>query len=201
MIYFKNIELPPLDPIAAAGYAGAGKRATPEELALVERAYRELLPELSGRVCYTELSVTHIDGGVLLGDVELRSLSLAERLRDCSRAVVFAATVGLGPDRLIAKYSRVSSALSLAVSAVGSERVEALADAFCDLISAERLSQSCRTVERFSPGYGDLPLEVQKSIFELLSPGRYIGVMLGESLIMTPSKSVTAIVGIKARGD
>ena len=48
---------------------------------------------------------------------------------------------------------------------------------------------------RFSPGYGDLSLEVQKEIFSLLDCPRKIGVSLGDSLLMTPSKSVTAIIG------
>ena len=49
---------------------------------------------------------------------------------------------------------------------------------------------------RFSPGYGDLPLEMQRDIFRVLDCSRKIGLTLNESLLMSPSKSVTAIVGI-----
>jgi cobalamin-dependent methionine synthase I len=49
---------------------------------------------------------------------------------------------------------------------------------------------------RFSPGYGDLPLEFQKTVFLLLNPEKYIGLTLSESLLMTPIKSVSAIIGI-----
>ena len=51
---------------------------------------------------------------------------------------------------------------------------------------------------RFSPGYGDLPLEFQREIFRALDVPRRIGVSLGSSCLMSPSKSVTAIVGIKS---
>jgi len=49
---------------------------------------------------------------------------------------------------------------------------------------------------RFSPGYRDLPLTLQREIFTLLEPSRRIGLSLNASLLMSPSKSVTAIVGI-----
>ena len=126
-----------------------------------------------------------------------RSLCLC----DCDSAVLFVATVGGAPDRLMAKYSHVSPAASLAVSAVGSERVEALCDLFCAELAAENATRGRVTVQRFSPGYGDLPLSVQRDIFSVLAPHKHIGVMLGDSLLMSPSKSVSAIVGIKPRKD
>ena len=49
---------------------------------------------------------------------------------------------------------------------------------------------------RFSPGYGDLPLSLQRDIFRVLDCPRKIGLTLNESLLMSPSKSVTAIVGL-----
>ena len=55
--------------------------------------------------------------------------------------------------------------------------------------------------DRFSPGYGDLPLDVQKNIFPLLDCERKIGLTLNESLIMSPSKSVTAFVGMARQAD
>ena len=49
---------------------------------------------------------------------------------------------------------------------------------------------------RFSPGYGDLPLDAQKMIFSILSPEKHIGLTLNASLMLSPTKSVTAFVGI-----
>lgn len=54
-----------------------------------------------------------------------------------------------------------------------------------------------RLKPRFSAGYGDLPLEVQKDIFRVLDCPRKIGLTLNDSLLMSPTKSVTAIVGIE----
>ena len=44
--------------------------------------------------------------------------------------------------------------------------------------------------------YGDLPLEAQRDVFALLNPEKRIGVTLNDGLLMSPSKSVTAIAGI-----
>ena len=54
-------------------------------------------------------------------------------------------------------------------------------------------------VSRYSPGYGDLPLETQTAVFKALDCERTIGVTLTESLLMRPSKSVTAVIGMKER--
>jgi 5-methyltetrahydrofolate--homocysteine methyltransferase len=50
---------------------------------------------------------------------------------------------------------------------------------------------------RFSAGYGDLPLEYQKKIFDLLDPHTQIGLTLNDSYLMSPSKSVTALIGVE----
>ena len=87
------------------------------------------------------------------------------------------------------------------MQAYGAERIECLCDIFCKEIR-EDVEQLHRTVTpRYSPGYGDMPLEKQKDIFALLDCNRQIGISLNESLLMTPSKSVTAIFGISDKGD
>ena len=48
---------------------------------------------------------------------------------------------------------------------------------------------------RFSPGYGDFPLEFQRNIGDLLQMAKNIGITLTDSLLMMPSKSVTAVIG------
>ena len=65
----------------------------------------------------------------------------------------------------------------------------------CDIFNNE-LKETHVTRPRFSPGYGDFPLEFQKDIFNLLSPNKRIGLTLNNSLLMSPTKSVTAVVGI-----
>jgi cobalamin-dependent methionine synthase I len=82
------------------------------------------------------------------------------------------------------------------MQALGSERVESLCDAFEGYLK-ERLGEGIALRPRFSPGYGDLSLEFQREVFTLLDCPRSLGISLSESLLMTPEKSVTALIGIK----
>lgn len=192
VILSKTYEAPALCKKEILRYAGC-QEADGGITALLESCAEETGDKLTYKVCYRELPVT-VDGDVCDFEVfRLRSSHLACNLKDCKRVIVFAATVGVGIDRLIAKYGRLSPAKALMLQAIGAERIEALCDAFCEDIENE-LHAGQRP--RFSPGYGDLPLTAQKDIFSVLDCGKRIGLVLNDSLLMSPSKSVTAFVGI-----
>ena len=83
------------------------------------------------------------------------------------------------------------------LDAAGSAAVERLCDNFCaDLAAA--LAPRFLT-DRFSPGYGDMPLSDQRALFRVLDISRRIGVTLSESALMIPQKSVTALIGVSDR--
>lgn len=159
---------------------------------LIDECIEEARSVLEYKVCYCILPLSIDASRIILPCGEITSSNLAKNLRGCKKVIVFAATVGVGIDRLIAKYSRLSPAKAFCFQALGAERVEALCDDFC-----LRMSKNRRLRPRFSPGYGDLPLETQKMIFPLLDCPKRIGISLGDSLLMSPSKSVTAFVGIQ----
>ncbi len=163
---------------------------------LLQKCLAEAKEKLCYRVCYLELDVKTDESFCDFGVCKFGSASLSKALKDCDKAVMFAATLGAEFDRLIAKYSRVSPSAALVMQAIGAERIEALCDEFCRYISEK--NQLCAH-NRFSPGYGDLALDTQKEIFALLDCERRIGLTLNDSLIMSPSKSVTAIFGLSSQ--
>ena len=160
---------------------------------LMESCLTESADALTPKVCYGELAADVQGDKCDFGLFSLSSHQLAGNLDGCSCVILFAATVGIGIDRLIAKYSRIAPSRALMMQAIGAERIEALCDAFCADMEKE-LGTSLRP--RFSPGYGDLPLECQKDIIALLDTPRKIGLSLHDSLLMSPTKSVTAFAGI-----
>ncbi len=127
------------------------------------------------------------------GSFAVQSEQLAKNLDSCASVLLLAATAGVGIDRLIGKYGRIAPSKALMFQAIGTELVEAVCDMFSKEYEAEH---NCTLRPRFSPGYGDLPLETQKDIFAVLEPARKIGLTLNDSLLMSPSKSVTAFAGI-----
>ena len=144
------------------------------------------------KVCYATVPLTVQEDGCLAGPLFLPSQKLAKHLQGCNKALLFAATVGPGIDRLITRYSRTEPSSALLLQAIGAERIEALCDAFCADAAQNGVLRT-----RFSPGYGDLPLACQRELFDLLLCQKHIGLTLGNSLLMSPTKSVTAIVGME----
>lgn len=169
---------------------------------LLDSCLSELLPQLVYKVCWRISDIGSAAdpqaGSPLfdLGFIKTDSRDLRRNLQDCKKLVFFAATIGLAPDRLIAKYGRLSPSRALCMQAIGAERIESLCDAFCQEIAAQYAPAGYQTRPRFSPGYGDFPLEAQKAFFQALDCPRRIGLSLNDSLLMSPSKSVTALLGL-----
>ena len=196
----KTYPAPAFDRREILRYAGVRGEA-PELEALAEQCIAESDGKLSYKVCWREFPVRRREGVLDLGFAETSSDSLARNLAGCDSVVLFAATVGLGMDRQIARYSALSPARAVLLQALGTERIEALCDAFNEEITREQAAMGRETRPRFSPGYGDLPLEIQKRVFAVLDCPRMIGLSLNENLMMSPSKSVTALIGVTGDGE
>ena len=167
---------------------------------LIDECIREAQPILTYRVCYTVLPVDP-DGSITIGNERVASQTIGKAIRDSKQVILFAATVGAPFDRLIARYSRVEPSKALILQAIGAERVESLCDACCAQTNTELAETEKHLTRRVSPGYGDIPLSLQKEIFAVLDCPRKIGLTLDQSLLMSPSKSVTAIAGIVDEGE
>lgn len=192
----RNYAEPPICEREILRYAGC--RGADENIsALLSACISETRERLCYKVCWCELPVSVKDGVCDLGALRVHSENLSANLDGCSSVILFAATIGTEIERLTARYSHISPSKAVMLQAFGAERIEALCDAFCEDIAQEKRMY---TKPRFSPGYGDLPIELQKDIFAVLGCTKRIGVSLGESLLMSPSKSVTAFLGLTAEG-
>lgn len=188
VVITKTFEQPEIDIDEILRYAGC-KNADNSMLSLVCDCLSEIKGELSYRLCYTTLDVNIIGDKCDFKCFSFNSNSLSKNLQQCDKAILFAATLGTSIDRVILKYSRIAPSRAVIFQAIAAERIEALCDAFC-----KEFENAAR---RFSPGYGDLPITVQKDIFKLLNCHKNIGLTLNDSMLMSPTKSVTAFVGIK----
>lgn len=198
MIYVRTYGAPAYDKKEILRYAGCGQAAA-EEIPFLEDCLAELEGKLIYKVCYRFFPIRILDTGLDLTFAQTDSAALRKNLADCEGIVLFAATVGIGIDRLIAKYGRISPAKSLLFQAIGAERIESLCDCFCADLRVQAAEKGRFLKPRFSPGYGDLPLTLQEDIFRVLDCPRKIGLSLNRSLLMSPSKSVTALVGVSEK--
>ena len=196
LIYVESLVLPEVDRREVLRYAGI-RESSPEIEEMLDQCLSLSKGKLSSRVCYKIFEIRAEADGYDLGFTKTASRSLIKTIDGCDRALVFCATVGAEFDRLISKYSIISPSVAILLQALGTERVEALCDEFCKKISISLQENGIECTKRFSPGYGDLPLEVQRDVFCALDCTVKIGVNLSDNLFMTPSKSVTAIIGLK----
>ncbi|MBR4456540.1 MAG: hypothetical protein IKS32_09990 [Solobacterium sp.] len=177
-----------------------GQKQTEESQAelgvLIEDSLAQLKREAQPR-SITQAVPLQIDGETIqICDTAIHSQSLLRNLRGCSQVILMACTLGRGADRLIARAQLRSVLLAAVMNACANAMIEA----YCDEVNqqaAEQMKQNglyCRP--RYSPGYGDLPLTFQRDFFSLLPVTRSIGVVLNDSLLMVPEKSVTALIGV-----
>ena len=185
-----------------------GLRGSPPDAATeraVDEALRALEPEIDPKQVTRRFPLAFTGEGALeIDGLRVESRALSRHLAGCGEAYLMAATLGFGPDRLIARAQAAGAmAQAMALQAAAAAMIEA----WCDRVNAALADEALRRGQylrpRFSPGYGDFPLACQPGLFRLLDVRRRIGVTLTDSLMMIPTKSVTAVIGIcdKAAAD
>lgn len=194
-IFTKFYDAPKINKKEILRYMGC-KNNTEDIDSLIDDCLHETLSKLSYKVCYRQFAICQNENSLNLSFMTINSHDLSKNLKGCENIIVFAATIGIEVDRLISKYGKISPAKSLCIQAIGAERIESLCNTFNNDIKSQLAEKNLFTRPRFSPGYGDLPLTVQKDFFRVLDCTRKIGLSLNDSLLMSPSKSVTAIIGI-----
>ncbi len=180
------------------GYAG--RPADEQVLALVESCVGELSCAAEPRSVSREFPLVLLpDGEIDGGCFKTRSRNLSKNLKDCVFVVVFAATLGLGADHLIRKYTRLQMSRAVVLQAAAAAMIEDYCDTVCAKLRQEYEARGLYLRPRFSPGYGDFPLSCQPDLLAGLDAGKRIGIKLTDSLLMMPSKSVTAVMGVGKR--
>ena len=179
-------------------YLGLGS-AEPDEktLEMVNRAIALLSERCRPKNTSRIVEISAGTGDIRLeGGTVIYSESIARVMSGCSEMLVFGATLGAEADMLIKR----SSAENIAMGAVMQAAAAAYIEEYCDEIQSElneKFSARGKSLgDRFSPGYGDFPLEYQRELFAILDCPRRIGLTLTDSFIMIPSKSVTAVIPI-----
>lgn len=176
-------------------YMGCVSDNTYELEAVYEECLREYKKVASYKAVYKLCDIAQCDNSAIdFGFCSIQNDALYKNLSYCGKSAVFAATAGVGVDRLILRYSKTSPSHAVVVSAIASSAIEV----WCDEINGE-INKIYKTKPRFSPGYGGVSLSYQKDVLSFLDATRKIGITLNDAFIMSPAKSVTAFVGIKEK--
>jgi len=169
----------------------------------VDRAYENLMEISSPSIFYTSEDITCIENNriEIANNIHLKSRKLAKTVRECNELISFVGTLGEDVDKAIAttmKKGRVSDAFIM--DAVASSFMEHIIQMFWqEKGTALQKKENRYATVRFSPGYCDWPVTGQKKLFKVLSENP-IKVMLSESMLMSPRKSVSGVFGISEPG-
>ena len=169
-----------------------GQELTEDIAKQLRRCTDEVLQAATPRLTYRQVP---LEDGAVLG-VTFAGKDIPTMLAPCEEVVLFGATLGPGVERLMMRYEVTNAADAVIMDACASTAIENICNNFESDMRAEIEAGGRYLTDRFSPGYGDLPISEQPKFFALLDMTRRIGVSLTPTTIMVPRKSVTAIMGI-----
>ncbi|MDR2681946.1 MAG: hypothetical protein LBB29_02780 [Holosporaceae bacterium] len=117
-------------------------------------------------------------------------------LQQYEGVILMGATLGGSVDRLLSRIQIRNISYALVLDSCATAAIEAICDDLQNNLTAIYAAQNRYLTNRYSPGYGDLPLSAQIPLLQMLDTERKIGLSLTPSFLLTPSKSVTAIIGV-----
>ncbi len=171
-------------PLKGEGFLGDMERISGilAELARPAAVYRTM--RITGRS----------DSEIVTEDMVLRSLNLIRHLGESGMLTVFLVTLGKGPEMEVSRLQSLGMFRdSLFLDSAASCMVDNTARRLHALLASEYHDMT--GTSRFSPGFGDLGLSSQKTIFSLLE-GKRVGVRLrSDSMTLEPLKSGTGVMG------
>lgn len=194
------MELEGLNRAEAFRYMGYKGGAIPPSIEVLADECEELLLErITPKFVWRVFDIESVFEGVEVKNTPLvfKGKDVAAHLRDCEKCVLLAATLGSGADGVIRAYEAGAMEKAVIADSLASAAIEQVCAA------AEREIQEqlagYNFTWRYSPGYGDFPLDIQAEFLSVLDAGRRIGLSVSESLILLPRKSVTAVMGVSKR--
>lgn len=179
----------------ALKYLGFKGTADAEQLHLVESAMMEI-KQVSRPAClHTFYKLHRTSEGVYYIDAKLNldyksTRGLFEK-KDSDLLCILVSTIGPAVDKRIAKYKDTEPSRMVLLDACASSYVEEITDEY-----QAKLNLKDQTF-RYAPGYGDVPLTMQREIFDLMPQISKIGIELDDTHFMHPFKSMTGLIGFK----
>lgn len=160
----------------------------------IERIMRNAKP----RYTVGEYSIENIDEGILVSKSTfiLRGEDIKKHLKGCSKIILLAATLGNDIDKIIKLNERLSLEDGIILDACATTLIESFCDSIEKEISEKKSKEGRSITFRYSPGYGDLPIECQRDFISVVEGSRKIGLYSTSNNILIPRKSVTAIIGV-----
>lgn len=181
------IKLEKINRDEAVRYLGdSGVKMNQAMESLMDQCEEIILSSAKPKYLYKKIDLQNSD--LVAGD------SVKAHLKGCNEGIIICATLGVDIDKQLRLAQVTDMAKAVVMDSMASVAIEQVCTKLDDIIADEY--KEYNLTWRFSPGYGDYPIELQESFLRLLDSQRKIGLCTNENSILTPTKSVTAIVGL-----
>lgn len=180
----------------ALRYMGFKSHNADDLMPVINECLKELSDSVSPKYIYKLFDVSESGKGIFVEgtDLVLSGNSIREHLTGCGKCVIMCATLSSAADTLIRRYSTYDMTRSFITDCLASAAIESVCDEAENNMRSKL--QGKYFTWRFSPGYGDLPLDLQRDLVTVLDAQKRIGLGVTDSEMLVPSKSVTAVIGV-----
>jgi hypothetical protein len=168
---------------------------------LIQRGMDEVCDVAESRAIYRCFSIQNSENFLLREDGYKTSHENSGEicsllLHQCDGIILMAATLGIPIDRLLNRTQIRDITYALVLDSCATAAIESVCDDLQYNLTAIYIGQNMYLTNRYSPGYGNLPLSFQTKLLSSLDAERKIGLNMTSNFLLTPTKSVTAIIGI-----
>lgn len=180
-------------------YLGYKKQQIDENMdKLIDDTIEESLKLIKPKFTYANFNTIIDEKGVLMEGTTLllTGNDISKHLKDAKETIIMAATVGSEIEKKIKYYEKINLTKALILDSCATTAVEEVCDKIEEYIKLQAKDKNLSITFRFSPGYGDLPLDIQKEFINTLKADKIIGVTVSMHNLLMPRKSVTAIIGL-----
>ena len=160
-----------IDKAEVLRYLGYRNKAADENTSiLIDECISEVKAKSEFRSTYRRfnLEVTE-DETINIDRLSFRSHNLSRNLKDCSEVILFAATLGMEIDRSLAKYLKLDIAKAVVFQSTAAAAIEAYCDEQNERIIKQMAEEGLYVRPRYSPGYGDVSIDIQKDFLNLIA--------------------------------
>ncbi len=180
----------------AVRYLGFGRNAVDEQTEkLISEAFAELDRIARPKAVHRIFPCVQKEDEIQIGSMKVHSKNLAKNLQGCTQTVLMATTLGIEVDLAMHRYTLTDMAKVVIFQACAAAVLEEFCDQCQEQIADEMAPEYKGMRPRFSPGYGDFDIHHQEDILRMLEAHKKIGLSMTESYMLTPTKSVTALIG------
>lgn len=170
--------------------------------ATINECREEIKQVITPRFVCSYKNIKQNDEGVevITTNLILKGKDIKDHLKNSNECVLMAVTLGNQVERQTRLYGKTNLTKALILDACATTAVEEICDIVENSVKEKANLKGMDITFRYSPGYGDLPLDIQNNFLSALDAQKKIGLTVSENNLLFPRKSVTAIIGIINHG-